>query len=275
MLPGAINGSSNGAASHVRFVSLSYDSGDYEQSARNLILAVRPEWTDQESQIEFVRFTDGITNTLLKAVNKRSGWSKDQIDSEAILLRAYGSGTAVLIDREREAQNHELLMKQGLAPELIARFNNGMLYRFIKGSVTSPDDFRTPTIYRAIAARLAQWHAVVPCIHDSQSTINGDAEGVPGNTIEEKKNFKTRIDHTAPGKPAPNAWTVMHKWILALPTGTPEEKERQGRLQEELHSLVAKLSQRPGLGTNGVSSMSLVHTKNSTLNHLIACFCPL
>lgn len=234
----------NGSASHVRFVSSSYDSQESEQSATRLILAVRPDWAGEGSKIEFVRFTDGITNTLLKAVNKKAGWSKDQVDAEAILLRAYGPGTAVLIDREREAQNHELLMKHGLAPELIARFTNGMLYRYIKGTVTTPDDLRKPSIYNAVARRLAQWHATVPCI-SSKPSSNGSAGSDDA--------AQSLVDNVAPGKLTPNVWTVMQKWILALPHESPEDKTRQAKLQAELESLVQRLSQRPGLGANGVS----------------------
>jgi ethanolamine kinase len=36
----------------------------------------------------------------MKAVNKLPGLSKTEIDQDAILLRAYGKGTDVLIDRE-------------------------------------------------------------------------------------------------------------------------------------------------------------------------------
>lgn len=36
---------------------------------------------------------------LLKAVKLRPGATTAEIDSEAILLRAYGEGTAILIDR--------------------------------------------------------------------------------------------------------------------------------------------------------------------------------
>jgi ethanolamine kinase len=228
----------NGSPSSVRFVTSSYDSQESQESATRLILAVRPEWASEDSNIEFVRFTDGITNTLLKAVNKKKGWSKEQVDAEAILLRAYGPGTAVLIDREREAQNHELLMQHGLAPELVARFNNGMLYRYIKGTVTTPEDLRKSSIYNAVAERLAEWHAIVPCIAAKLSPANG----------------QHAVDDVAPGKPPPNVWTVMQKWILALPSGTAEDKARQASLQEELGSLVKQLSQRPGLGANGVSS---------------------
>lgn len=37
---------------------------------------------------------------LLKAVKKRPGCSQAQIDRESVLLRAYGKGTDVIIDRE-------------------------------------------------------------------------------------------------------------------------------------------------------------------------------
>lgn len=41
-----------------------YDNSDSEKSALNLILALRPEWEETKDTIEFVRFTDGITNTV-------------------------------------------------------------------------------------------------------------------------------------------------------------------------------------------------------------------
>lgn len=37
---------------------------------------------------------------LLKAVKRRPGITDEQTDNEAVLLRAYGKGTEVLIDRE-------------------------------------------------------------------------------------------------------------------------------------------------------------------------------
>lgn len=246
----------------VRFISRSYSSSDSEASARRLILDLRPEWSSE--QIDFVRFTDGITNTLLKAVHKLPGLSKDEIDREAILLRAYGHGTDLIIDRKRETQNHELLMQHGLAPELLARFDNGMMYRFVRGSVTHPEDLRKSEIYLAVAKRLAQWHATVPCLPGQTNVserMNGHcAEMLQGaNAASEKKfaSLQEAIDAAAPTKQAPNVWTVMQKWIFALPTETDTQRERQATLQRELTKLVAELSERPGLGTDGVSSATL------------------
>ncbi|EPE04679.1 ethanolamine kinase [Ophiostoma piceae UAMH 11346] len=219
----------------IRHLPLQYDSTDPEGSARQLVLALRPDWASPDSSVVFVKFTDGITNTLLKAINEKADLTSDEIDRDAILLRAYGNGTDVIIDRQREAQNHELLMRHGLAPALLARFENGMLYRFIRGSPTKPEDLRRPDISAAIARRLAQWHAIVPCIPE---TAHNDTA-------------KRRIS-TVSGKPEPNIWSVMQKWILALPTNSGPELERRDKLQGELVELVANLSQRPGLGHNGL-----------------------
>lgn len=240
----------------VRFISQAYDGSDSENSARQLILALRPEWSADDSNIEFVRFTDGITNTLLKAVYKRPGLSKDDVDREAILLRAYGPGTDLIIDRARETQNHELLSQHGLAPELLARFNNGMMYRFIRGSVTHPEDLRRPEIYLAVARRLAQWHATVPCLpgktHISDKMDVRCLDALNG-AAKKHTTLQEAVDAAAPGKQSPNVWTVMQKWIFALPTKTAAQRERQQLLQVELSKLVSELSHRPGLGKDGVS----------------------
>jgi ethanolamine kinase len=68
--------------------------------------------------------------------------------------------------------------------------------------------------------------------------------------------LQAAIDNVAPGKHAPNIWTVMQNWIYALPTGSDAEKLRQANLQKELTRLVAEFSNRPGLGENSVSAFA-------------------
>ncbi|CAL3963775.1 unnamed protein product [Diplocarpon coronariae] len=243
-------------ASKIRFIPLTYSPGESHTSALRLILTLRPDW--ENGKVEFIRFTDGITNTLLKVVNKRNGLTDEEIDSEAVLLRAYGQGTDLIIDRERETQNHELLSRHHLAPELLARFHNGMLYRFIRGAATSPADLRREEIWRAVARRLAQWHAVVPCIATSRRPLADEIHGSEDFDVHAPTPsrmdpaLQAAIDGTAPGKPAPNLWSVMQKWIYALPVNTDAEKSRQATLQQELTRLVAEFSNRPGLGDNSL-----------------------
>lgn len=247
----------------VRCLPFSYDIEDSQSSALRLILTLIPEWAEGDSRVEFVKFTDGITNTLLKAVNRRPGLSKEEIDRDAILLRAYGNGTAILIDREREAANHELLMRHGLAPELLARFKNGMLYRFISGEVAQPHNLRDPVIFKAVARRLAEWHATVPYLK-TLPQVNGKTNGQPKTDTSHRNGDLGRMTSQ---KPSPNLWTLLQKWILALPTETEQERERQAMLQRELNEMINKLSHRPGLGNHGVR---IIHSPSSYFPPLLS-----
>lgn len=54
-----------------------------------------------------------------------------------------------------------------------------------------------------------------------------------------------------PGKPVPNVWTTMQKWIDALPTSTTAQTTRREHLATELHSLTKLLGDTPGVaGSN-------------------------
>ncbi|PVI08584.1 kinase-like protein [Periconia macrospinosa] len=227
----------------IRYIQQSYDISNSHASALSLVLALRPEWRDSQDTIDFVRFTDGITNTLMKAVNKRPGLSKADIDRDAILLRAYGKGTDVLIDRKKETSSHCLLARHHLAPSLLARFDNGLLYEFIPGDVCQPADLRRPEIWRGVAQRLGQWHATLP-ISSISTTCPTPTEITPSN----KRASLVAMSQLTPGKPIPNIWTIVQKWILALPISTTTQVERRKELQRELEWLVKQLGDCPGIG---------------------------
>lgn len=152
-------------------------------------------------------------------------------------MRAYGNNTHILIDRDREATSHSICAKFSLAPPLLARFQNGLLYRFIPGEVCSPKDLGTEHIWRAVARRLGQWHATLPISAISQtSTING----VNGQ------------NHSlADRSPSPNIWTVMHKWVNALPQGTAKEQSRKAFLEKEIERAFKDLDNEDGPGEHG------------------------
>lgn len=221
----------------LRHIPYHFSNEDADKSALGLIHALDIEWKDAEGPVEFVRFTDGITNTLTKATKKRPGRTESETDDEAILIRAYGKGTDVLIDRERELRAHNLLANMGLAPPLLARFDNGLMYRFMRGDVCTPEGLRKPEIYRAVAKRLGQWHGCLP-ISALTATPNLE-DAVQSQHCAPKDGKLTR--------PAPNVWTVTQQWIDALPTGTEEERQRNKLLNDELAWLSTKLGDTPGL----------------------------
>ncbi|KAI9800766.1 MAG: hypothetical protein M1833_003183 [Piccolia ochrophora] len=255
---------SSGAELHpaqpVRRISLSYNNADSQTSALRLILTLFPDWEHDGGKVDFVRFTDGITNTLLKASVKRPDCSDIENDKEAVLLRAYGQGTAVLIDRDREFTSHSLLSRHGLAPPLLARFQNGLLYRFIRGQACKSSDLTQEPIWRGVARRLGQWHAVLPVVGDGNESAvqEGDSGGMTllaprdADLSGKEEELQRKIRGITPQKPNPNIWTVTQKWILALPNKTEAEKTRQATLQKELERLVTELGDIPGLGEQGL-----------------------
>ncbi|KAK5114876.1 hypothetical protein LTR62_002034 [Meristemomyces frigidus] len=221
----------------LRQIDYHFRNEDVDRSALDLVEALDAEWRQGEGAVAFVRFTDGITNTLTKAIKKRPGRTESEIDDEAVLIRAYGKGTDVLIDRERELRAHNLLASVGLAPPLLARFDNGIMYRFIQGDVCTPEDLRRPTIYRAVAKRLGQWHGSLPI---SAITSTPSLQDSPMDKHCGGKDGK----HS---RPMPNTWTVMQQWIDALPSSTEEDRARNAMLNRELAWVSEKLGDTPGL----------------------------
>lgn len=216
---------------------MTFDNADADNSALTLAHAFDPSWKSDEGEIDIVRFTDGITNTLTKVTKKRPGKTESQIDDDALLMRAYGKGTDVLIDREREMKAHNLLASMDLAPPLLARFENGLIYKYVQGDVCSPEDLRKPEVYRKVADLLGQWHGSLPI-----SAITSTSD------LEKDANRKhCGLKDGKPTRPMPNLWSMMQHWIDALPNNTEEEKRRNQLLDKELAEMSARFGETPGL----------------------------
>lgn len=143
-----------------------------------------------------------------------------------------------------ETISHSLLSQRNLAPPLLARFQNGLLYRFIRGRVCTPEDLRREDVWRSVARRLGEWHARLPIVFES---------GKPHFLAASKPTLsKPATNGITPEKGTPNLWSVMQKWILALPATTDAERTRKTVLQKELERSVAELGDIPGLGKDGV-----------------------
>ena len=52
------------ALKDLKHIPLSYNNADSQTSALRLVLTLFPQWEHEEGQIDFIRFTDGITNTV-------------------------------------------------------------------------------------------------------------------------------------------------------------------------------------------------------------------
>jgi ethanolamine kinase len=158
-------------------------------------------------------------------------------------LRAYGNDSDILIDRDMEATTHTLLAERGLAAPLLARFKNGLLYKFMPGRVCTPQDLIKEPVWRAVAAQLGEWHARLPL--PSPKT---------GKAYEEGDVMQTGRDWTiASPPPSRSIWTVLQEWVAALPSGTKEAEIRKNLLQKELDKSFLELVQNGGGHPGNVS----------------------
>ena len=155
------------------------------------------------------------------------GHSEIENDNGAIMLRAYGNKSSILIDRETEMETHALLSERRLATPLIARFDNGLFCRFLPGRACTPQDLSKEPIWRGIAELTAEWHAKLPIPRQK-----------PFENIDRKQSKDN--EKLASRFPSRNVWTVLQQWISELPAGNDDEIKRNVALQMELDRFVGE-----------------------------------
>ena len=112
-----------------------------------------------------------------------------------------------------------------------------------------------------MARRLGEWHAQLPIIASRENATPAMEERESGepHTVSPSEqclyNETTKaINAITPHMATPNLWTVLQKWIFALPTKTEAEEKRKNVLQKELERTVSELGDTSGLGKEGVRS---------------------
>ncbi|GAB5593123.1 hypothetical protein Unana1_08023 [Umbelopsis nana] len=217
--PPYLNGSTDGLTQTqtLEYLIHSYPYLDLEVSSENLfegawnvVSSVFPVW--KRDNAKFTQCKDGITNQLVRVVHT--------LDNMAVLVRAYGKGSEIIIDRKQELINIITLSSQDLCPPLYARFKNGLVYGYIEGTVSTVEDMFDAQKAKLIATRLARWHKVQPL---------GDSD--PRNHEDTK------------------LWSTMRKWLDSVPAryeneetqATFEKSVDMKYLEDELNTLSAKL----------------------------------
>ncbi|XP_026938499.1 ethanolamine kinase 2 isoform X1 [Sagmatias obliquidens] len=130
---------------------ISVDQDDILPGALRLIRELRPHWKPQ--QVRTKRFTDGITNKLVACY-------VEEDMQDCVLVRVYGERTELLVDRENEVRNFQLLRAHGCAPKLYCTFQNGLCYEYMRGMALGPEHIREPRLFRLIALEMAKIHTI-------------------------------------------------------------------------------------------------------------------
>ena len=118
----------------------------------------------------------------------------------------------------------------------------------------TPGDLRREPVWRGVARNLGEWHGVLPVISTGESggeaPLNVEAETAAHN-FKEVPGSRT-ISSIKLTKTIPTLWSVLQKWILALPAATEADKKRRNMLQDELERIVIQFGKTPGLGDDGL-----------------------
>ena len=112
-------------------------------------------WGVAREAVDIVQVKGGITNLLFRA----SAQGTDKFPH--VLVRVFGEGGSILIDRERERIIVEQISKLGFGPRIAASYAEGRLEEFFpdKASIESTDMLKLP--YRPlIASRLREMHGL-------------------------------------------------------------------------------------------------------------------
>ncbi|CEP16577.1 hypothetical protein [Parasitella parasitica] len=192
------------------YFDIEVSNGTLFADALRVVSCVFPNWQDED--IEFFQCKDGITNQLVRVTYKPSDFS--------VLVRAYGKGSELIIDRKQEVVNIITLSAQNMCPPLYARFRNGLVYGFIKGKVSTVEELGQEKTAEWIAKKLAKWHLVQLPQQDS----------IESNKKEQK------------------LWLTMFKWLDQVPekyenpkTQSTFETLDMKKIRKELESLIKKL----------------------------------
>lgn len=186
---------------------------DYSQ-IRSLLSHVFPSnWTNK-SDISIKQLTGGITNMLLSCTYK------SPVFTETVLMRVYGQGTSLIIDRHREFVSHLVLNSLKLAPTIHARFSNGLVYGYLPGRSLDLSELRLPKLYPLIAQQLGNWHNSVNSeyIEDGVEKLRILTTSLKRQETSEKLNKKPRKEKKNKKRFISNVWELIEDWINIVPT---------------------------------------------------------
>jgi len=127
------------------------DAPDRDDRLLGVARAIVPAWAGAEAAA-ITTVGGGITNLLFKLTAP---------GRPPLLARLYGRNTEVVIDRVAENRLFAQLSRAGFAPTYHGRFAGGRLEGFLEGfRPLEPHEMGAPGIREALAARLAEMHAL-------------------------------------------------------------------------------------------------------------------
>ena len=103
------------------------------REAREILQSLATKWGDEidSSALQMIPLKGAMTNEVFQIK-----WpTKNEDVSRKVLVRIYGEGVDVFLNREDEIRTFEFISKQGQGPRLLGRFSTGRIEEFIRARV--------------------------------------------------------------------------------------------------------------------------------------------
>ncbi|KAH7251521.1 kinase-like domain-containing protein [Fusarium tricinctum] len=192
----------------IPFLDHAFDASDPFGSTVPLLPFLFPDHKPADGDLRIQPLAQGTTNGLFKVTNGSA-------TADAVLVKVYGDGTDITIDRNKELRVHRLLADHNLSSCPLVRFANGHAYEFISGLVCSEDDMSKTEISRGVARELARWHATL--------------------SLVEVRSAQEILNHE------PGVWATARKWLNAISKHPGQSKTEIEALHERFQYLADQL----------------------------------
>ncbi|XP_077994299.1 ethanolamine kinase 1-like [Glandiceps talaboti] len=173
-------------------VDISVDNDNPKLGALAIMKHVRPDWNTDS--IQFKVFVEGLANKIY-------GCHLHDDDRNMVLLRVYGEGSELTVDRAKEIETFQVLFKAKCGAELYCIFNNGLCYQFMPGTILDRDSVRADVIFPLIAHKIAKMHSIKPM----------DGKPIPG----------------------PCLFPNLRRWLVKVPKKL-DDAEKNARFQKDM-----------------------------------------
>jgi hypothetical protein len=132
-------------------VPVSHQDLEFQHAALAVVSQIVVGWSDLlRSEMKVVEIRGGLTNVLYAIENTRNG--------EKVLMRIFGLGTDLFIDRSIENLVFAHLSQQGMAPVFHGLFENGRIEGFLTARNLIPEEMCDPKVASHAAYAMAQLH---------------------------------------------------------------------------------------------------------------------
>lgn len=109
------------------------------------------EWNYTDDAVHINTLQGGITNRLYTL-------TPNEEEDKTVIVRVYGEGTALFVDRAVENVVFSTLSERGIGPKFYGTFHNGRVEGFCDAKTLKPDEMSNRDMYPKTATAIAQLH---------------------------------------------------------------------------------------------------------------------